>query len=223
MQEAAHAWAEACVDDLGWVAIRSVQRHLRRRRLYPRRLRDSIIATPRPLPGRATAAGSRRWRSRCKSALRVPSLRSSLRPRPRRRIEDARMTYCIGLLLDNGLVMIADTRTNAGRRQFLLLQEAARADRQRRPPDLRRDLGQPFDHPGGDRPAPRRPARDRRQRSAAHPRRRAVDVPRRAAGRRGGADRRAGRCAPRSPRTMSARTSSILLGGRIGDDSRLCS
>ena len=34
------------------------------------------------------------------------------------------MTYCVGILVREGLVMIADTRTNAGRRQHRHLPQA---------------------------------------------------------------------------------------------------
>ena len=73
------------------------------------------------------------------------------------------MTYCLGMLLDAGLIMIADTRTNAGvdnissyRKLHCLADEPG-------PLHLRRLGGQPLDHPDGDQPAARGPA-DRRGR-----------------------------------------------------------
>ena len=59
---------------------------------------------------------------------------------------DARMTYCLGMLLDAGLIMIADTRTNAGvddissfRKLHCLADSAG-------PLHLRRLGRQPLDH-----------------------------------------------------------------------------
>ena len=55
------------------------------------------------------------------------------------------MTYCIGMLLEAGLVMIADTRTNAGVDNFSSYKKLHTARRPARPADLRLHLGQPVD------------------------------------------------------------------------------
>ena len=64
------------------------------------------------------------------------------------------MTYCLALRLDEGLVFLADTRTNAGVDNVEHLPQAARAAAGARP-RLRARVGrQPRHHPGGARPHP---------------------------------------------------------------------
>src|SRR5207253_3847932 len=69
------------------------------------------------LPWRRAGAGEP-LRRRRRGAGREAESRRRCRPGPgvtRPRAEDDEpMTYCAGILVDDGLVMIADTRTNAG-------------------------------------------------------------------------------------------------------------
>ncbi len=76
--------------------------------------------------------------------------------------ERPRMTYCVGLLLEAGIVMLSDTRTNAGLRQHRVLPQDVRLRGARRAGDRAADRGQPVGHPDGDRQAA---ARDRPRRS----------------------------------------------------------
>ena len=66
----------------------------------------------------APVAGARRVAAPSNSTVEVRGQRGARRRRSRNRRTDrggrTRMTYCLGMLLDAGLIMIADTRTNAG-------------------------------------------------------------------------------------------------------------
>ena len=67
----------------------------------------------------------------------------------------ASMTYCVGMLLDTGLVFLSDSRTSAGVDQISTFRKTLRVpapgERGVRHPDRR----QPRDHPGHDEPAAR--------------------------------------------------------------------
>ena len=74
------------------------------------------------------------------------------------------MTYCLGMLLDAGLIMIADTRTNAGVDDISSYRKLHCLADTRRPLHLRRLGRQSLDHPDRDQPAARGRARAARTR-----------------------------------------------------------
>src|SRR5262249_8397423 len=111
--------------------FRSGQRHLRDRRAHPRRgrprlprrrpgarhaLRRRGRAAVRDRGGRPSAAADAGLKKDANGGSRVEfgrTIRYSLRA-IRYPLRGASMTYCCGILVRDGLVMIADTRTNAG-------------------------------------------------------------------------------------------------------------
>ncbi len=113
--------------DLGWVGFDPGQRHLRDRRPCAGRGRARLsrrrAGARHPLwRRRRNAARSRSMSTRRASRRRIERLRTLPAMTPRRynlaagsqkKKSDA-MTYCCGILVRDGLVMIADTRTNAG-------------------------------------------------------------------------------------------------------------
>lgn len=113
------------------------------------------------------------------------------------------MTYCLAMRLDEGLVFLSDTRTNAGLddvityRKLHVLRSGPAAR-----PRIRR---KPRDDPGGDRPHRGRPRRGRRAR----------EISPRWATLRGGAVRRTSR--RRGGRLGSGGTASFIRGGQIGE------
>ena len=129
-QDAGHAWAEAYVDKLGWVGfdptngISPTDAHVRVAVGL-----DYLGAAPvrgtRYGGGGETLEVTRQCRSgqrqsqaqsqsqRCRSRIAVAH-RHCDAPQARSRKKQIHMTYCCGILVRDGLVMIADTRTNAG-------------------------------------------------------------------------------------------------------------
>ena len=65
------------------------------------------------------------------------------------------MTYCVGLLVDTGLVMLSDSRTNAGVDQINTFRKMAIFQRSERPGAGAHVGGQSRDHAGGGEPAAR--------------------------------------------------------------------
>jgi hypothetical protein len=133
------------------------------------------------------------------------------------------MTYCLGMLLERGAdhdrrhaaPMPASTTFSSYRKLPL-------PDRRARPHHLRRLGGQSLDHPDDHQPAARglrtTGTDSASSRTIADP---TVDVPRRPAGRRGGADRQ--RTVGKALASIQiSGASSILLGGRIGDTPPPC-
>src|ERR1700690_1289279 len=59
-----------------------------------------------PCAACATGAGARKWRLTCWLRSRRNSSSSE--------VDCGAMTYCVGLLVDTGLVLLSDSRTNAG-------------------------------------------------------------------------------------------------------------
>ena len=100
------------------------------------------------------------------------------------------MTYCIGIMLDTGMIFASDSRTNAGMDNIAPLLQDDRVRAPRRPRDRPAELRQPRRNAGGDRRA--QPALRRRRRRR-QPLERADDVRRRDAGRRRDARHRAAR------------------------------
>ena len=127
------------------------------------------------------------------------------------------MTYCLGMLLNEGLVMIADTRTNAGVDNFSSYKKLHMPRRPARPADLRLHVGQPLDEPVGDQPDPRglagRPTATRLCRDARPTAPRCSGSPSWSARR---SRSPTGRSARRSTAIKLSSSVSLLLGGRIG-------
>ena len=135
--------------------------------------------------------------------------------RGRRTVEWAAMTYCLAIRLDEGLVFLADTRTNAGidnvstYRKLHVLRPAPGSG-------LRARVGrQPGDHPGGARPHRARPRPARRAREPGHGRPPVRGRAVRRSARAGASAERTGR---RWPRSGADGTATFILGGQIGDE-----
>ena len=111
---AGHAWAEAAVPDLGWIAFDPAHgfcptdAHVRvaDRARFARRGAGARHAL---WPGQRNARGRHQGRPISTD----PALPDGMLYRGARR-ELESMTYCCGILVREGLVMFADTRTNAG-------------------------------------------------------------------------------------------------------------
>ena len=67
----------------------------------------AITSMPRRCAVCATAAAAKKWRRKCWCRV-GPTAPAAVR------LEFRLMTYCVGLLVDTGLVMLSDSRTNAG-------------------------------------------------------------------------------------------------------------
>jgi hypothetical protein len=105
LQEAGHAWAEAHVPGLGWVGF-DPSNGVSPTDAYVR------IAVGLDYLEAAPVRGTRYGGGEESLEVRITVDQGSLTPRGSKRA--TRMTYCVGLLVHEGLVMIADTRTNAG-------------------------------------------------------------------------------------------------------------
>ena len=127
-QEAGHAWAEALVDDLGWVGFDPAN-DISPTEAYVRVAMGLDYLGAAPVRGtRYGGAGETSRRPHSHSAIRpgrsarpcdaffVATRSAMARNWPLRASRGASltMTYCVGILVRDGLVMIADTRTNAG-------------------------------------------------------------------------------------------------------------
>src|SRR4029077_18413124 len=112
----------SCPPSAGWVSIRRTASAPQMPTSASRWA--SIISAPRPCAARAMAAPARRSRSRSASTRRrgrrktKRALPVGHRPRyigpGKYEGRSSTMTYCCGILVRDGLVMFADTRTNAG-------------------------------------------------------------------------------------------------------------
>ena len=85
----------------------------------------ATISTPRRCAACVRAAAARRWKRTCWWRSRPNSSSSE--------VEFGRMTYCVGLLVDTGLVMLSDSRTNAGVDQINTFRKMATFQRHERP------------------------------------------------------------------------------------------
>jgi hypothetical protein len=103
-QDASHAWAEAHVDGVGWVGF-DVSNGISPDARYVRVATGLDYREAAPVSGLRFGRGWRGAFHRHPGAAAVAS---------RRRQGTAKMTYCVGLKLNRGLVMMSDTRTNAG-------------------------------------------------------------------------------------------------------------
>ena len=108
-QEAGHAWAEAWVEDLGWVAFDPLN-GISTDDAYVRVACGLDYRDAAPIVGRAIG-----WRRRGTDGRGEGERSGRAGAGPvAEPVEGRRMTYCLGMLLNDGLIMIADTRTNAG-------------------------------------------------------------------------------------------------------------
>ena len=113
-QDAGHAWAEAKVPDLGWVGfdptngISPTEAHVR--------VAIGLDAVGAARCGAAAAGGIGGAGREAAGDVRPPAGPELTPGRAARgdRAKGDQMTYCAGVLVEGGLVMIADTRTNAG-------------------------------------------------------------------------------------------------------------
>ena len=140
--EAAHAWGEAPRRRPRLDRVRPRQPLLPGRALHPPRLgprRPRGRADPRGVARRRRRGDGRDGRGRGPAAIGRPGAHI--------------MTYCVGLLLDAGVVMLSDTRTNAGIRQYRLLPQDVRLRGRRRAGHHHPDRRQPLRDPDGDREA----------------------------------------------------------------------
>ena len=114
--------------------FRSGQRHLYYRCACARGDRGSIISGRRrsgePMGWRWREHGCKPSRQECRRRITEPVAKPGLSPFQ----GSSKMTYCVGLLLDRAMVLIADTRTNAGLDQCFHLPQATLVDRPGRAP-----------------------------------------------------------------------------------------
>ena len=124
------------------------------------------------------------------------------------------MTYCIGVMLDQGIVFASDSRTNAGMDNIAKFCKMTLFERRGDRVIVLSELRQPRRHPSGDRRA--EPALCRRRRGL-QPLARADDVRRRDAGRRRDARHRTTRRSiPAGERGRF--NASFIVGGQISGE-----
>lgn len=120
--DAAHAWTEIHVGSLGWVGFDAANACCPDAR-YVRLGSGYDAQDAAPVRGLTVGSGAEsmdvrlRVRRRWKSNRTISSLRGAVRG-PICRLGNlccgTIMTYCVGLKLNAGLVLLSDTRTNAG-------------------------------------------------------------------------------------------------------------
>jgi hypothetical protein len=105
-QDASHAWAEAHVEGVGWVGF-DVSNGISPDARYVRVATGLDYREAAPISGLRFGQGGEALVHRHPGTAAVASGRGRGRG-------TAKMTYCVGLKLNRGLVMMSDTRTNAG-------------------------------------------------------------------------------------------------------------